>query len=161
MWAEAIDMIRYNPLLGIGSGHYAEYTGSLIAHNTFIQAMGETGLVGLFVFLALLYSSFKTMWIVHQHRTEIGDALTKLNRVILVSFVAYLAVGFFIVVDFETLYVWMALTAIPLALARRQQCLVLAPRERTLVGTDLRNVAVATVGFVVLIKFVVQALSGG
>ncbi len=61
MWNEGFQMVKESPLLGIGKGQFADYTQSLIAHNTLIQNMGETGLLGLFVFIALIYASYKGM----------------------------------------------------------------------------------------------------
>jgi putative inorganic carbon (hco3(-)) transporter len=61
---EAAGAFKQNPLFGIGAGQFVNYNpdGRQEAwretHNTFLQVAAELGLVGLFVFLAILYSGF-------------------------------------------------------------------------------------------------------
>jgi putative inorganic carbon (hco3(-)) transporter len=59
MWAQGLEMFKYNPVFGIGKGQYAGYTGSLIAHNAFVQNLGETGFVGVMIWLTLIYYPIK------------------------------------------------------------------------------------------------------
>ena len=61
---EAAEAFKQNPLFGIGAGQFVNYNpdGRQEAwretHNTFLQVAAELGLVGLFVFLTILYSGF-------------------------------------------------------------------------------------------------------
>ena len=61
MWIQGVEMVRYYPVFGIGRGHYEAYTGRLIAHNSALELAGETGLPGIFLWVALLFISFKTL----------------------------------------------------------------------------------------------------
>lgn len=61
MWAEGIEMVQQNPVFGIGKGNFLRYTSKLIAHNSTIEIMGETGLPGLFFWLGIIYMGFKTL----------------------------------------------------------------------------------------------------
>jgi putative inorganic carbon (HCO3(-)) transporter len=61
---EAAGAFKQNPLFGIGAGQFVNYNPDgrqeawTETHNTFLQVAAELGLVGLFVFLAILYSGF-------------------------------------------------------------------------------------------------------
>src|SRR6202022_40482 len=105
MWAEGLEMIKYNPVLGIGKGRFADYTGSLIAHNVFVQNMGETGLIGLFIWVAVVYTSFKPLPLALHHTEVISTGLASLSRALFVSSTGYLAASFFISTDLEPFYI--------------------------------------------------------
>ncbi|RJS90672.1 hypothetical protein CW705_05790 [Candidatus Bathyarchaeota archaeon] len=67
----AINILKAHPLLGIGAGNFnsvfLDYTPSELLrwvrpgksiHNVFLQVMSETGLVGLSVFIVLIFNTF-------------------------------------------------------------------------------------------------------
>lgn len=66
VWIAGKNMVLDNPILGVGAGnfpvlsrHYAETLlreGSRVAHNSLISVAGELGIVGLVLFVILLYS---------------------------------------------------------------------------------------------------------
>jgi O-antigen ligase len=118
MWAAGIDMVKEHPLLGVGKGKFRRYSMSLIAHNSFVQNMGETGLIGLFFWLAPVYFSIKGL----RYVLAAGDASGPLHhstaRTVFVSLVGYLAVGTFITADFEPFFILMALSACMVAITR-------------------------------------------
>ncbi len=57
-WAAGFDMIRQSPVLGVGKGMFVE-NHFLTAHNSFVLAAAELGLVGYFAWCVLLYVSVK------------------------------------------------------------------------------------------------------
>jgi O-antigen ligase len=75
-WEGALDVTAANPILGVGAGNYAEaaldYSESVqahsasegelagVAHNMFLGVASQLGLVGLTLFLGLLFLVFKT-----------------------------------------------------------------------------------------------------
>jgi O-antigen ligase len=120
MWAEGLEMVRYNPVLGIGKGEFLNYTGLLIAHNTFVQNMGETGLIGLFVWLSIVYTSFQALRIVLQHQEQVSPKVFSAARGLFTSLTGYLTASLFISTDFELLYVLLGLAAALLSIARRE-----------------------------------------
>ena len=68
MWESGIRMAAHHPLFGVGFGQFPEnyltyaeepvLWGSFDAHNSFIKAAGETGLVGFIPFMALVVLTF-------------------------------------------------------------------------------------------------------
>lgn len=61
-WSEGLQMVKSSPLFGVGWRNSPEYHG-LTAHNSFLLAGSDTGLVGLFLWVALIWVSFKTLYL--------------------------------------------------------------------------------------------------
>jgi O-antigen ligase len=57
-WAAALDMFRGSPIFGVGKTQFAE-NHYLTAHNSFMLALGETGLPGLFLFSSVVFQGLK------------------------------------------------------------------------------------------------------
>lgn len=69
LWQEAVGNISKRPWLGTGLGNYpllvkptAAYREPIYAHNLFLDMALETGLVGLFLFVAFLFLGIATAW---------------------------------------------------------------------------------------------------
>jgi len=55
-WEQGFHMVRNSPLFGVGMSQWPEYHGKA-PHNSFVQAMAETGFVGIaFYVMALFYA---------------------------------------------------------------------------------------------------------
>ncbi|MCL5885137.1 MAG: O-antigen ligase family protein [Deltaproteobacteria bacterium] len=54
-WYEGILMLKESPLFGVGLGNWTKHH-HLIAHNNFVQNMGEVGIIGLFFWLLMVYA---------------------------------------------------------------------------------------------------------
>ena len=63
LWYEGFLMLKHNPLFGVGYGMFTDKLPQT-AHNSFILAAAELGLIGLFFWMALIYSSFKCLSLV-------------------------------------------------------------------------------------------------
>lgn len=60
LWEQGIDMMRDNPLLGVGAGQFSEQSESgLIAHSNHVSVLAELGLIGYFLFLSIHWFTFK------------------------------------------------------------------------------------------------------
>ncbi len=69
LWAAAIQMGRESPLVGVGMSQFQEHQ-PLTAHNSFMLALGETGVPGLFFWTAVMYLAFKmVLAILRRERT--------------------------------------------------------------------------------------------
>jgi len=56
-WAAGFEMLRSRPVLGVGVDQYQEHH-ELVAHNSFMHAAAELGLVGMYCFVGLFYWLF-------------------------------------------------------------------------------------------------------
>ncbi|MDE2027578.1 MAG: O-antigen ligase family protein, partial [Candidatus Omnitrophica bacterium] len=66
MWYQGVLMLKSNPLFGVGYGMFTNEE-PLTAHNSYVLAFSELGFVGFFLWMALIYSSFKSLALVLNH----------------------------------------------------------------------------------------------
>ena len=78
IWQGALQVFASNPLLGVGAGNFpyvalnysvevaqhaaAKGLGAGVAHNIFLTVVSELGLIGLILFLGVLFYAFKLAW---------------------------------------------------------------------------------------------------
>ena len=55
-WAAGFDMLKSHPLIGVGKGQFEEYHNR-DSHSSFIRCAAELGIIGLYVWLGVLYCS--------------------------------------------------------------------------------------------------------
>jgi len=109
MWGEGVEMVTYNPVFGIGKGNFLGYTGKLIAHNSAIEIMGETGFSGLFLWLGIIYMAFKNLYAAYR---ENEDPEERSYIVALgLSVAGYILSSMFVTLEYETFYFLLALPA--------------------------------------------------
>lgn len=106
MWEKGLSMLRENPILGIGKEQFAWKTG-LRAHNNYVQVFAETGLLGFFAWMGIIWFSFKGM-LLREFR-EISDSLFRLLRILLCGFATYCAVTFFVTMENDSLFILLGL----------------------------------------------------
>jgi len=149
MWAEGLEMMKQDPVLGIGRGNFQRYTGKLIAHNSAVEIGGETGLVGLFLYFGLIYFSFKSALHARAHFTEPQDKDFALAAAL--ALVGYVVSMMFVTLEYETFYLLLAMCA---ALGR---CVPepLVPTKR-----DFRNIGIAVLLFLVFVQIFVIGYMG-
>jgi len=119
MWAEGLEMFKYNPVFGIGKGQFGPYTSKLIAHNAFVQNMGETGTLGLFCWGGLIYLAYRSVRLVASAGPELDPKIAGLNEALYTSITGYLAASMFISTDFDLLYLVLGLCIGIVTVARR------------------------------------------
>ena len=59
-WATGFNLFKRNPLFGVGQGQFVEHH-YLTAHNSFVLTAAELGFVGFYLFVAIVYLSFKSL----------------------------------------------------------------------------------------------------
>ena len=106
VWFYSIDMLKQDPIFGIGSGTFHKYTGTLIAHNSFIQNMGETGLFGLSIWVLLLYTTVQMLR--RLAAVETDPRRKSLATGLLISLYAYFVASITLTTEFELLYILIA-----------------------------------------------------
>ena len=107
MWAEGIEMAEQNPVFGIGIGNFSAYTGSLIAHNSAVELMGELGVIGFALWVSLICLSFRSVILAASAETDYLDLLRL--RALGLALVGYLVSAMFVTLEYETFYFLMAL----------------------------------------------------
>ena len=95
IWYNTIEMIRNNPLLGVGTGNYTynytlqkpeeimkdkkliKYAGAYTnaAHNEFLQSWAETGIIGIFVLICIFLLFFKYSSVVFRETYDINETI--------------------------------------------------------------------------------------
>ncbi len=111
MWAKGLEMVTNNPVMGIGKGNFKYYTGSLIAHNSVIETMGETGFVGLFLWIGIIYMGIKKL-LVFQSLPAIDPFDRACVSAVGLSIVGYLVSAMFVTLEYETFYLLLAMSAV-------------------------------------------------
>jgi O-antigen ligase len=109
-WAAGINMFRSNPALGVGAGNYADayahYASDLAtwpealghAHNYYINAAAETGLLGLLTFCAFTVVTLLAGW--RRAHTALADNVVPPPRALALGlFAALLALAVHNVTD--------------------------------------------------------------
>ncbi len=93
-WSEGIQMLRSQPIFGVGYGNFTdnfEYT----AHNSFVLCFAELGLVGYFVWLAMLVLSLKETRIASTEAPAEGDE-ARWSRTLRLSMIGFLVCAWFL-----------------------------------------------------------------
>lgn len=141
MWAQGVNMVQANPLLGIGKANFRIWTARLIAHNSAIEIMGETGLPGLFLWISLSYLAFKGLYL---YKAGPYDPINKAYATALqLILVGYLVSAMFVTLEYETLYVLLGMCVV---VAKNMQEPVVITRK------DVALIAGITVSWVVVVK---------
>jgi O-antigen ligase len=114
LWAAGLEMAKENPVFGVGKMRFKDSarhkTGlSLIAHNSYVENLGETGFPGLFVYIALSYLSIKGLWHVSKQVSDPKDR--SLALALLASICSYAATSMFVTTDFILFYVQLGIAA--------------------------------------------------
>ncbi|MBA3461343.1 MAG: O-antigen ligase family protein [Deltaproteobacteria bacterium] len=61
-WASGLDMFKENPIFGVGAGLFSDHH-YLTAHNSLVLTLAELGLVGMMLYVTIIYLTFKTLYI--------------------------------------------------------------------------------------------------
>lgn len=59
-WKTGFELFMSSPIIGVGQGQFTQHH-YLTAHNSYLLALAETGLVGFLLWGAVLYTSIKTL----------------------------------------------------------------------------------------------------
>jgi O-antigen ligase len=102
-------MLKENPLTGVGSGQWQQHH-HLLAHNTFVQTMGESGMLGLFFFIGMYYTILRPL---SAFASRLRDPFEKSAALaVFCAFIAFLTASFFLTTtQFDLIYIFGGLTA--------------------------------------------------
>ncbi|MEZ5356543.1 MAG: O-antigen ligase family protein [Bryobacteraceae bacterium] len=57
IWSDGLGMFKRSPLWGVGYNAYADNAGGMTAHNSYLLALSETGLLGYFFWLGMVVTA--------------------------------------------------------------------------------------------------------
>jgi O-antigen ligase len=116
LWNNGMEMFKDNPLLGVGKGRFtAENDRGMMAHSNFIQNIGETGGIGIFLWIALIYFSFKGLFLVSKLKfndTSQENTYKSLVRAIMISLIAFNFSTLFVTMELDIFYLLLGLAAV-------------------------------------------------
>ncbi|MDD4858231.1 MAG: O-antigen ligase family protein [Candidatus Krumholzibacteria bacterium] len=148
-WAQGLGLLKWRPILGVGYGSFTEYH-ALTAHNSIVLCMAELGLVGLYVWLLLIATSFQEM-IVLERRAQEGE-YAFYARTMQLSMVGFFTAAFFLSRTYnEVLYIILALCTVLSSFGREQ----FEYRIPFLSRNTAISVVFITAGLIALIKILV------
>ena len=147
-WYYGFQLLKASPLFGRGMDMFTD-AYPLTAHNSFVLAFAELGLVGYFCWVGLLYVSFKAFSLVQRHDRRLAPYAFGLQA----GLVGYCAAAFFLSRTYILLpYLFVALSAATLNIARRAN----PACEFVFTRTDRRNILLLCAGILVLLQIAMK-----
>lgn len=134
-WTHGVDMIKEFPVLGVGfynfapyyERHYPEdmlYGAAQLPHNIFVQVGTDTGILGLVIFMGILYRSFKCCREIRAISARAGPAETFASSVatgLTIALWGFIIAGQFVTVTYYPfLWINLALTVSLLNIVKQQ-----------------------------------------
>jgi hypothetical protein len=91
LWYAGLQMLKWSPIWGIGHGQYVQEVG-LVAHNSYLQALTEWGLLGGTMFIGLFYVVIYSVWRLKTVRRQIASPILRnMQPYVLGALAAYAA----------------------------------------------------------------------
>lgn len=139
-WYEGFQMLKSSPLFGVGYGMWGDYH-SLAAHNSYILVAAEEGILGLFLWIALIYLCFKGLsLIVNKKTTSMPYALGLESGLF-----GFLAASYFLSRAYmPVLYVLLALSSSYIFVDLKKE-------EYALIRKDMKISALLAFGVLILV----------
>jgi O-antigen ligase len=146
LWRVAWYITQDHPIVGVGLNNYPVHAPDYVlrpgglqyvrliaqrphqVHNIYLQALAETGVIGLVLLLSVLGAALRTSWLAARRFEQLGDrAFAALSRAVLVGSLSFLAASFFLTNGFDS-RLWLLLGMGPALLAAASNLGRLAPR---------------------------------
>ncbi|HQF25867.1 MAG TPA: O-antigen ligase family protein, partial [Polyangiaceae bacterium] len=94
-WYAGVSMFRADPIFGVGLGQFTQHH-FLTAHNSYVLAAGELGLVGTVVWVSIIWLSVKIPWVAMVDLENVpGADVARIWSVALLASMAGMAIGVF------------------------------------------------------------------
>lgn len=105
LWKKAFEIFSEKPFFGVGINKLHTYLGNVHVHNTYLQVLGETGLIGFIIYMIFMSSILEK---------SINIAKIKRENIVFVSLTVCLLVqSFFLsIIIQETFFSYLAILSI-------------------------------------------------
>ena len=142
-WYYGIQLTKHNPVFGVGYRMFEE-DFPMTAHNTFVLAMAESGILGLFFLVGLFYISLKGLSLVEKNNERLRNYSYGLQA----ALVGFGAAAFFL----SRLYIILPymLFALSASLAN------IGAVKNTFGLKDSRNIGLACIGIISLVYVIIK-----
>lgn len=107
VWAQGMSMLASNPVVGVGRGNFLTYTRTIIAHNSGVELVAETGLVGFFLWVSIIVGCLKAAYL--RYLTCETPTDRSIVSAIAMSVIGYVVSSLFVSLEYETFYLLLAL----------------------------------------------------
>lgn len=156
LWSNAMEKFTISPLIGIGKGRFKLTTSRhLVAHSNFMQNLAEIGAIGIFVWVALVYFSFKGLFFIYKTTPSPGTreyALKSLSQALLVSMVGFNICTLFITMEIDIFYLLLGLCAAAFNVMSRE----IKPMQMKFTLKDARNIVIIIFGMSAFYQFYIR-----
>ena len=143
-WYYGFQLLKRSPLFGVGQMMFTE-DYPLTAHNSFLLALSELGIVGFFFWVGLLYTAFKGLSLVQQRTPRLAPYAYGLQA----ALVGFSAGALFLSRTYVMLpYLLVALSAAVLNVAKRHT----PDLDFRFTKRDVRNVLFLCLAIVLLLQ---------
>ncbi len=139
IWNNAKDFFLTNKFLGIGKGRFDKVGRRMEGHSNFMQNLAEIGGIGTFVWVSLVYFSFKGLYYVSRLKAEAGKRalfLKSLATALLVSLIGFNVCTLFITMEIDIFYLLLGLCAAAVSILNRE----IKPFGMRFAMVDFRNI---------------------
>ncbi|MFA5143025.1 MAG: O-antigen ligase family protein [Candidatus Omnitrophota bacterium] len=138
-WFEGFQMLKSAPMFGVGYGMFTDYH-SLTAHNSYILVAAEEGLVGFFIWIAIIYVCFKGLFKSADKKNELSSCISGIET----GLFGFLCASYFLSRSYVSLFY------IILALASAAIFTSLKKEEYAVNFKDMRLVGALTMGILAI-----------
>ena len=106
VWGQGLGMLSSNPVTGVGRGNFLNYTHTIIAHNSGVEIMAETGLVGLFLWISTIVACVRAAYL---RLASCESAMEKhVMAATILAVMGYIVSSLFVTLEYETFYMLLA-----------------------------------------------------
>lgn len=155
LWSDGLMLLREEPLFGVGAGEFT-HRAQMVAHNSFVHAYGELGLLGGTLFLGAFFFGLNSLWQLRAEKTLVLDPAVRRLQPYVLAVVAGFAGA---MLSLTHVYTVPTYTALGLVTAYLGLAVAYPPVPVARFGLPLlQRFAVASVGFLTVTYVAVRFL---
>jgi putative inorganic carbon (hco3(-)) transporter len=155
IWEQGLNIFMDNKLIGVGKGKYAANNDiGFAAHNNYLAAAAETGIVGIMVYFALIYFATKSVLVVYldRLRVKVHDDIFNMTTSVVPAIIGFCFGTFFVLMEHDILFIYFALCSSVYLMARKQNSTIVLKITKM----DWALITVSVVGILYFIRLITE-----
>ncbi len=121
LWSEGLQALASSPLLGVGYKNIQDSLGGYTAHNSYVLCLVETGILGLYFWLAAFLVTYFQLWPVLSD-TQVSPDSRRFCRAGALALASVMITGFFLSRTYAlTPYIFLGVATSAFLVARKDQ----------------------------------------